>query len=115
MRALTLSLWLVFYALVLCHGYIGVSRGGSNGRMTMTTSLGSYQLHDGSITPISQRTIALRRMLSSEELTVMPCCYDGFSARMVEAAGFNLTFMTGFGVSASYGFPDAGLTSVSEM
>jgi len=34
---------------------------------------------------------------------------------MIESAGFNLTFMTGFGVSASLGTPDAGLVGLSEM
>jgi len=34
---------------------------------------------------------------------------------MVEGLGFNLTFMTGFGVSASLGLPDTGLISVNEM
>jgi 2-methylisocitrate lyase-like PEP mutase family enzyme len=29
--------------------------------------------------------------------------------------GFNLTFMTGFGVSATYGVPDTGLLSSEEM
>jgi hypothetical protein len=57
----------------------------------------------------------LRALLSQEQLTVMPCCYDGLSARLVEHAGFNLTFMTGFGVSAVHGFPDTGLISVHEM
>lgn len=54
------------------------------------------------------RVKALRRMLESDELTVMPCCYDGLTARLVEQAGFNLTFMTGFGVSSTYGLPDTG-------
>lgn len=59
---------------------------------------------------------ALRAMLDDKSsCTVMPCCYDGLSARLVEAAGFNVTFMTGFGVSATYGLPDTGLISVSEM
>jgi 2-methylisocitrate lyase-like PEP mutase family enzyme len=40
---------------------------------------------------------------------------DGFTARLVENAGFNLTFMTGFGVSASYGTPDTGLLGAGEM
>lgn len=30
-------------------------------------------------------------------------------------SGFNLTFMTGFGVSAAYGLPDTGLVTVTEM
>jgi hypothetical protein len=35
----------------------------------------------------------LRDILMDDQLTVMPCCFDGLSARLVEAAGFNLTFM----------------------
>ena len=45
----------------------------------------------------------------------MPCCYDGLTARLVENAGFELTFMTGFGVSATFGVPDAGLLGAQEM
>lgn len=30
---------------------------------------------------------------------LLPCCYDGLSARLVARAGFDATFMTGFGVS----------------
>lgn len=57
----------------------------------------------------SDKVKALRHMLfESDELTVMPCCYDGLTARLVEQAGFNLTFMTGFGVSSTYGLPDTG-------
>lgn len=59
------------------------------------------------VTP-PDRVKALRRMLESDELTIMPCCYDGLTARLVEQAGFNLTFMTGFGVSSTYGLPDTG-------
>ena len=45
----------------------------------------------------------------------MPCCYDGLTARLVEDAGFELTFMTGFGVSAVNGLPDTGLITAEEM
>lgn len=38
-----------------------------------------------------------------DEIIIMPCCYDGLSARLVEMHGFPLTFMTGFGVSAVRG------------
>ena len=55
---------------------------------------------------------ALRRILFEKEgLTIMPCCYDGLTARLVEQAGFDLTFMTGFGVSSTYGLPDTGRIS----
>ncbi|CAN0077967.1 unnamed protein product, partial [Phaeothamnion confervicola] len=58
---------------------------------------------------------ALRRLLSEGKLLIMPCCYDGLTARLVEDAGFPLTFMTGFGVSATQGLPDTQLISYGEM
>lgn len=51
----------------------------------------------------------------SEMPLVLPCCYDGLTARMVARAGFEITFMTGFGVSATNGFPDTQLISYGEM
>jgi hypothetical protein len=38
----------------------------------------------------------------SEMPILLPCCYDGLTARLVTRAGFEATFMTGFGVSGSY-------------
>lgn len=35
----------------------------------------------------------------SEMPILLPCCYDGLTARLVARAGFDATFMTGFGVS----------------
>ena len=58
----------------------------------------------------SDKVSDLRRILfESDELTIMPCCYDGLTARLVEQSGFKLTFMTGFGVSSTYGLPDTGI------
>ena len=46
----------------------------------------------------------------------MPCAYDALSAKLIEQAGFELTFMTGFGASASrIGAPDLGLMSYGEV
>jgi 2-methylisocitrate lyase-like PEP mutase family enzyme len=46
----------------------------------------------------------------------MPCCFDALSARLIERAGFPLTFMSGFAVSsARLGLPDTGLISYGEM
>lgn len=46
----------------------------------------------------------------------MPCCHDALSARLVEQAGFPLTFMSGFATSAArHGLPDTGLLSYGEM
>ncbi len=58
----------------------------------------------------------LRALLERPGLLVMPCCFDAFSARLIEAAGFSLTFLSGFGVSATrIGRPDAGLLSFGEL
>ena len=63
----------------------------------------------------SPPAVALRRLLGGSELLRMPCCYDAHTARLIEAAGFPLTFMSGFAVAASRGFPDTGLLSYGEM
>ncbi len=58
----------------------------------------------------------LRRLLERKGCLVMPCCWDALSARMIGQAGFDLTFMSGFAVSAArIGAPDTGLISLGEM
>ena len=55
-------------------------------------------------------------MLQSHGTLSFPCCYDGLSARLIERAGFALSFMSGFAVSAvRLGLPDTGLISYGEM
>jgi 2-methylisocitrate lyase-like PEP mutase family enzyme len=66
--------------------------------------------------PADSRAAALRNLLARPVLHVMPCCFDAHSARLIERAGFELTFMSGFAVSASrIGLPDTGLISYGEM
>lgn len=58
----------------------------------------------------------LRDLLAAGDFLTMPCCFDALSARLVDQAGFPLTFMSGFAVSAArLALPDAGLITVSEM
>jgi 2-methylisocitrate lyase-like PEP mutase family enzyme len=58
----------------------------------------------------------LRRRLQQPGLIVMPGCHDAMSARLIEEAGFELGFMSGFAVSASrLGMPDTGLISYAEL
>jgi 2-methylisocitrate lyase-like PEP mutase family enzyme len=58
----------------------------------------------------------LRSLLQQDRCQVMPCCFDALSARLVEHAGFPLTFMSGFSVAAAKAaLPDTGLLTVSEM
>jgi 2-methylisocitrate lyase-like PEP mutase family enzyme len=69
------------------------------------------------MSPIAaSRTTRLRELLARPGIRLMPCCFDALSARLVERAGFELTFMSGFGVSAArLGKPDTGLISYGEM
>ena len=58
----------------------------------------------------------LRTLLSGSETIQAPGAYDCLSARLVEAAGFPVVYLTGFGTSAAYlGRPDVGLLGMSEM
>jgi 2-methylisocitrate lyase-like PEP mutase family enzyme len=54
-------------------------------------------------------------MSKNNEIVLMPCCYDALTARLVQRANFDVTFMSGFSVAASRGLPDTGLLSYAEM
>jgi 2-methylisocitrate lyase-like PEP mutase family enzyme len=43
----------------------------------------------------------LRALLAGTGCLTLPCCFDALSARLIEQAGFPLTFMSGFAVSAA--------------
>ncbi|MBN9673185.1 isocitrate lyase/PEP mutase family protein [Roseibium aggregatum] len=58
----------------------------------------------------------LRALLAQDKLHVMPCCFDALSAKLIEQAGFDLTFLSGFATSAArIGQPDLGLMSYAEV
>ena len=58
----------------------------------------------------------LRNLLEAPGIKVMPCCFDALSARLIERAGFPLTFMSGFAVAAArLAVPDAGVISYAEV
>lgn len=66
--------------------------------------------------PLRTPAVALAGLLDGPGILTMPCCFDALSARLVEAAGFPLTFMSGFSASAArLGAPDTGLISYGEM
>jgi len=61
-------------------------------------------------------TQKLRALLAHDDLVIMPGCFDALSARLAASAGFQLLFMSGFGVSTvRLGMPDTGLISFAEM
>src|ERR671935_986031 len=58
----------------------------------------------------------LSQLLHRPEPVLAPGAYDALSARLVEAAGFPVVYMTGFGTAAGrLGRPDVGLLGMSEM
>ena len=57
----------------------------------------------------------LKQALSRPGLVTAPGVYDMISARIADRLGFDALYMTGYGVSASLGLPDAGLVSFTEM
>jgi 2,3-dimethylmalate lyase len=58
----------------------------------------------------------LRALLATPGPVIAPGAYDALSARLIEHAGFDLVYLTGFGSTASLlGRPDVGLLSATEM
>ena len=58
----------------------------------------------------------LRALIARGPALYVPGCYNAMSARVLEAAGFEAIYMTGYGTSlALTGMPDVGLATMSEM
>ena len=64
----------------------------------------------------SDRPARFRELLDEPAPVLLPGCYDALGARLIEQAGFDAAYMTGFGAAASLlGRPDVGLLGLSEM
>jgi len=62
------------------------------------------------------QTEKLRELLIEKEFIPVPSCFDTLSAKLIEQANFDVTFMSGFAASASrIGSPDLGLMTFSEV
>ena len=65
---------------------------------------------------MSKAAARLRALLDRPGILLMPGCHDAISARLIEEAGFEIGFMSGFAVSADrLGMPDTGLISYAEL
>lgn len=63
--------------------------------------------------PISQ---LISDLVSKGRALVMPGAFDALSARLIQEAGFEAAFVTGYGTAASLlGQPDFGLTTMTEV
>jgi 2,3-dimethylmalate lyase len=66
--------------------------------------------------PRQQATARFRALLAGHRPVLLPGCYDALGARLIEQAGFDAAYMTGFGTAASLlGRPDVGLVTAGEM
>lgn len=62
------------------------------------------------------QTQKLREILIGSQFIPVPSCFDTLSAKLIEQANFEVTFMSGFAASASrIGSPDLGLMTFSEV
>jgi 2-methylisocitrate lyase-like PEP mutase family enzyme len=61
-------------------------------------------------------TTRLRELIARGPTLYVPGCFNAMSARVLEGAGFEAIYMSGYGTSlALTGLPDVGLTTMSEM
>ena len=60
--------------------------------------------------------VRLKKRLDMNTILVAPAAFDMVSAKVIERAGFEAVYLSGFGQSASHlGLPDAGLMTLSEI
>lgn len=57
----------------------------------------------------------IREMLARGGAVPVPGCYDPLGALLIEQAGFQAAYMTGFSLASSYGKPDIGLLTMTDM
>ncbi|TEB07262.1 2,3-dimethylmalate lyase [Pelotomaculum schinkii] len=58
----------------------------------------------------------LRQLLAAREILVAPGAHDVLTGKIIEKAGFQAVYMTGYGQAASHlGMPDVGLLTMTEM
>ena len=62
------------------------------------------------------RAATLRARLAHPQILVVPGAADALTARIIEGAGFEAVYLTGAGLAnASFGLPDLGLTTLTEV
>src|SRR4029077_15651460 len=62
----------------------------------------------------SSKSAALRRLLAGPSPIVLAGAHDAPSARLVEEAGFEGVWASGFEISATYAVPDASILTMTE-
>jgi 2-methylisocitrate lyase-like PEP mutase family enzyme len=63
----------------------------------------------------SRRRLRLKDRIATKQPLIVPGSGDALGARLIEKAGFDAAYMSGFAVEGTYGFPDVGYLGMSEM
>ncbi|MGD9941823.1 MAG: oxaloacetate decarboxylase [Burkholderiaceae bacterium] len=63
----------------------------------------------------AQRRALLKQRIEGGRIVVAPGAGDALGARLIEQAGFDAVYVSGFAVEASFGQPDLGLLGMSEV
>lgn len=70
---------------------------------------------DHSMSTTSQTRHAFRQRLAQPGIVVAPGTGDALGARLIQQAGFEAVYMSGYAVESTFGKPDVGLTTLTEM
>ncbi|MEJ2718329.1 MAG: isocitrate lyase/PEP mutase family protein, partial [Deltaproteobacteria bacterium] len=57
----------------------------------------------------------LRTLLSRDRILPAPGVYNALTAKVAQYCQFECAYMTGYGTAASFGYPDIGLLTMTEM
>ncbi|WP_368497571.1 methylisocitrate lyase [Herbiconiux sp. A18JL235] len=68
-----------------------------------------------STVPAAEKRARFREALNSGELQRMPGAFNPLSARLIEEKGFEGVYISGAVIAADLGFPDIGLTTLTEV
>jgi methylisocitrate lyase len=68
------------------------------------------------LSPVPDKPTRLRQLLAQGEILVAPGAFNAISAKLVEAEGFPLVYVSGAGIANGVlGYPDIGMVTASEM
>ena len=64
---------------------------------------------------MNDQAARLRRVIGGMRPAVLAGAHDGLTARLVEDAGFDAVWASGFEISASHGVPDASILTMTDL
>jgi 2-methylisocitrate lyase-like PEP mutase family enzyme len=67
------------------------------------------------VSDASQKRKWLKDRIASKQMLVIPGGGDALSTRLIERAGFQAAYLSGFAVEGTHGFPDVGFLGMSEV